>query len=85
MLPIVTALFQLDHPELVAGFRFFFEPWSMGSGGGLQGTSQTSSNYFPIKQHPFLKLVATYNCCLSSASPREPLSRQILAIGMTLV
>jgi hypothetical protein len=26
MLPIVTALFQLDHPELVAGFRFFFEP-----------------------------------------------------------
>ncbi|CAM6050073.1 unnamed protein product [Sphagnum compactum] len=25
MLPIVTALFQLDHPELIAGFRFFFE------------------------------------------------------------
>jgi hypothetical protein len=48
MLPIVTALFQLDHPELIAGFRFFFEPWSMGSGGGLQGTSQTSSNHFTI-------------------------------------
>jgi hypothetical protein len=26
MLPIVTVLFQLDHPELIAGFRFFFEP-----------------------------------------------------------
>jgi hypothetical protein len=50
MLPIVTALFQLDHPELIAGFRFFFKPWSMGSGGGLQGTSQISSNHFPINQ-----------------------------------
>jgi hypothetical protein len=85
MLPIVTALFQLEHPELIAGFRFFFEPWSMGSGGGLQGTSQTSSNHFPIKKIPVLKLAATYNCCLSSASPREPSSRQIVAICMTLV
>jgi hypothetical protein len=48
MLPIVTALFQLHHPELIEGFRLFFEPLSMGSGGGLQGTSQPSSSYFPI-------------------------------------